>query len=129
MARTIPEWIGSNDNAAIPGRVRLRVLDRQRPAVGELPICPDCGQPIRPGDGVEFDHETPLIDGGAHAESNLRAKHRKCHKLKTAREALERAESRRKTAKAYGIKQSRHPFPGSKASGWRKRMDGRVERR
>lgn len=108
MARAVPEWIGKTPNAAIPGRVKLRIANRQRPASGELPICPCCGLPIRDGEGTDFDHEIPLIDGGIHAERNLRAVHRRCHRLKTAREAQERAEVRARQRSALGIRR-----PGS----------------
>lgn len=113
MPRSCPEWIGKTPDSAIPPRVKLRIADRQRPATGELPICPCCGQPIRDGDGTDFDHVIPLIDGGRHAESNLRAVHRRCHRLKTAREAQERAEVRARQKSALGIKRP-GTLPGSR---------------
>lgn len=128
MPRQIDEWIGKHDDAAIPARVKVRVLDRQRPAPRELPICPDCGMPIREGDGCEFDHAVPLIDGGRHAESNLRAIHTKCHRRKTAREAMERAEARTHVKKAFDLSKPRgRPLAGTRASGIRRRMSGKVE--
>ena len=126
--RSLPEWTGRTDDAMPSAKVKLRIVNRQRPAAGELPVCPLCGQPIREGDGMDFDHATPLIDGGENTESNLRAVHRKCHRLHTARQALERTAARDHHKRAYGLKAKR-PIPGSKASGWRKRMDGTVERR
>lgn len=110
MARSVPEWVGKSDDAAIPPRVRVRVIDRQRPAAGEYPVCPDCDQPIREGDGCEIDHAVPLIDGGQHAESNLRAVHARCHRLKTAREAKQRAEARQHQKRAYGLKAPKRPL-------------------
>lgn len=130
MPRAIDEWVGTHDDQSIPARVKVRVLDRQRPAPGELPICPDCGMSIREGQTVHFDHAVPLIDGGAHAEGNLRAIHeRPCHRIKTAREAMERAEARTHVKKAFDLQAPRgRPLPGTRASGLRKRMSGKVER-
>lgn len=124
------DWVGKTPLAAIPSSVKRRVLDAQRPAPGELPICPECGQPIRVDVTPDYDHTRPLADNGAHAESNLRAIHPRCHKRKTAVEAHERALSRAATMGAYGIKpkSSSRPMPGSKASGVRRRMNGSVER-
>lgn len=105
------EWIGAHALVAIPPKIKLRVLDAQRPAPNELPICPDCGLPIRVDVTPEFDHRMPLADGGEHRESNLKAVHPKCHKLKTAREAHARAESRAVQKSVWGIKPSRSRFP------------------
>jgi 5-methylcytosine-specific restriction enzyme A len=109
MPRSVPEWVGRTDDARVPDRVKLRILQRQRDEQGR-PICPDCGMPIVPGSGVEFDHEIPLIDGGRHAELNLRAVHRRCHKAKTAREALLRAENRAMVKSHYGLKEPSRGF-------------------
>jgi len=108
MARAIPEWIGKTDDAAIPPQVKRRVLDAQRPEPTALPICPECGLPIRVDVTPDYDHAKPLIDGGRHAESNLRAIHPRCHKVKTAQEAHDRALIRAKQMSAYGIKAD-HP--------------------
>lgn len=128
MARKVPDWSSDNHDAAIPEKVQLRVVNRQRPAPGEHPICPECTMPML--GKVEIDHKTALIDGGAHAEPNLRALHVKCHKLKTAREALARTEARTIQKKTYGIKKPKgRPMPGTKASGLKKNFAGTVSRR
>lgn len=124
------EWIGKNFLSPIPPKVMLRVLNEQRPSATDLPICPECGQPIRFDVTPEFDHRVPLADGGEHRESNLRALHPRCHKRKTATEAHQRAETRSAHLGFYGLKKKgSRPMPGSKASGLRKRMDGTVEHR
>lgn len=98
------DWVGKTPLAEIPPSVKRRILDAQRPAPNELPICPECNQPIRVDVTPDYDHKMPLADGGAHAESNLRAIHPRCHKRKTAVEAHERALARAATMSAYGIK-------------------------
>lgn len=98
MSRAIPEWQGRTDDSAIPEKVALRVFeayDRK---------CFLCGNLIRPGDGLDIHHKTPLIDGGRHAESNLVPVHRKCHRLQTAQEAHDRTEHRDTVKSHYGIK-------------------------
>ena len=137
--RTVTEWIGAHDDQAIPQRVKIRVLKRQLDHAKWLeewarrggmkrmaPTCPICTKGMYPGDGIDFDHIVPLADGGEHRESNIRAIHRRCHKLKTAKEAVSRAKHRKKVAHHYGIKKPRsrlsHPT-------LKRRMDGTVVRR
>jgi 5-methylcytosine-specific restriction protein A len=101
--RTIPEWRGKHDNAAIPERVKLRCFER------EERVCLLCGQTILSGDGTDFHHKVPLADGGEHRESNIYPVHRKCHRLATAQEAHERALNRATVKSHYGLKE---PSPG-----------------
>lgn len=98
MPRAVDEWVGKSGDAKIPDRVRIRVFERH----GRR--CALCGNEVKPGDGTDFDHAVPLADGGEHRETNLRPVHRKCHRLKTAREAQERASVRAVVAKTYGLK-------------------------
>lgn len=128
MPRSVPEWIAKHDDQAIPVRVKQRVFERYERKCGE------CGNDIVPGNGPEFDHKTPLADGGEHREGNLQPLcARPCHKAKTAREALGRAESRAKVRSAYGIKKAApSPLAGarikySRARGcWVDRLTGEV---
>jgi 5-methylcytosine-specific restriction endonuclease McrA len=81
--------------------------------------------------GVQFDHELPDWYGGEPTLENCRAICVRCHKHATHRvDAPAMAKARRNHEKHTGTKaKSRRPMPGSRASGFRKRMDGRVERR
>lgn len=88
MARTVPEWIGRNDDAMPPESVFDRLWAKQD---GKDAIT---GIPFAPGDRPHRDHIVPLIDGGENRESNLQLIAEKTHKLKTAREAMERAKTR-----------------------------------
>lgn len=101
--RSVPEWVGSTPDAAIPPRVRLRVFER---CGGK---CALTGRKIMPGDEWDLDHETPLSMGGRHAESNLRVVWRPAHREKTAAEATARAKADRIRAKHLGV------YPQSKA--------------
>ena len=48
--RSVPEWIGATDDAAIPPRVRLRVFNRYGG------ICQLSGRKIMPGNEWDADH-------------------------------------------------------------------------
>lgn len=88
MPRTVPEWIGRNDDAMPPKSVFDRLYAKQD---GKDAIT---GIAFTPGDRICRDHIVPLIDGGENRESNLQLITEKTHKLKTAREAMERAKTR-----------------------------------
>lgn len=119
--RSVPEWIGATDDAAIPPRVRLRVFNRYGG------ICQLSGRKIMPGNEWDADHIKALWKGGEHRESNLWPVLRSEHRRKSAAEQSEQAKADRIAKKHLGIKarQSR-PLPGTKASGIKKAMSGAV---
>jgi 5-methylcytosine-specific restriction protein A len=79
MTRAVPEWIAKNDDAKIPDRVKVRILER------ENFICHLTGLRIDPlRDEYDFDHKVSLILGGEHRESNLFPALREAHRKKTA---------------------------------------------
>lgn len=121
--RTNHEWIGKNDDAAIPRRVRLRVFLK---ADGQ---CAICKRKIRPGDTWECDHRIALINGGTNAENNLQVLCCWCHGAKTISDVAEKSQTYKRRSRHYGIRKPKgRPLPGTKASGIRKHMDGRVTR-
>ena len=97
MSRSVPEWIGKDDNQRAPGRVRDRIRDRH-------PNCYICTKPFVDGDRVALDHVVALINGGENRESNLRPVHVKCHAEKTAEDVAEKARIAGKRQAARGIK-------------------------
>lgn len=122
--RAVDEWIGATDDARIPPRVKLRIWER------EGGRCWLTGRKICPGDAYDFDHKVALCNGGEHRESNLAPALRYAHRAKTAEDVKRRAKVDLVRKIHLGIKpQSRNPLPGSKASGWKRRMDGSVVRR
>jgi len=121
MARDVPEWIGKDDNARPPERVRRRVTFW----FGK--VCQICFAPIT--SGVEIDHRVALINGGRNAEANLIPVHPKCHKAKTREDVAQKAATHRTQSHHLGIRKARRPMPGSRASGLKKKMDGSVVRR
>lgn len=81
------------------------------------------------GDKFIIEHIKPLWAGGADDESNMGPAHEDCARDKTSKEAPVKAKSDRVRANYLGIPKSGRPMPGSRASGWKKRMDGTVVRR
>lgn len=92
--------------------------------------CCLCGGKILVGQRWIDEHIKPLWRDGDNDLANRAPAHVKCASVKTHEiEATERAKSRRVAQKHFGAARSRNPMPGSKASKWKKKMDGTVERR
>lgn len=124
MSRAVPEWIGKTDDAAIPPRVRLRVFERNGG------ICHLSKRRIQAGEPWDCDHIVALINGGEHRESNLAPALRDKHREKTALDVAEKSAVRRKKMKSLGIAPRKgRPMPGSRASGFKIKMNGEVVRR
>ena len=89
----------------------------------------DCGAHLKAGEG-EYDHILPQSMGGENTVENGQVLCNACHKSKTASEAAPRAKADRVRDKHNGTwKRSSRPIPGSKASGWKHKMNGDVVRR
>lgn len=94
-------------------------------------LCHICGAKI---DGTreawELEHVIPIALGGDDDESNVRPAHVACHKGKSAQDAANLAKANRVRAKHIGAKpQPRSRLPGGKGSGWKRKINGTVERR
>lgn len=103
--------------------------------------CPLCGKPITEDQvpHIERDHIQPLGLGGEDTAENSQFAHARCHSRKTHEEdrpIMHKADrqagktgqmARRKRRGGSSIKT--RPMDGSKASAWKKKMDGTVERR
>ena len=125
MPRSVPEWIGTTPDTAIPARVKMRL----RVFTFECPVCRRPDYLWRDTDS-QVDHIVALVNGGENRENNLQIICGSCHKAKTATDVAEKAVVARKRKKALGIKaKPKRPLMGTVASGWRRRMDGTVERR
>ena len=118
--RSVPIWIGSTDDAKVPDRVKLRVFER------EGGKCWLTGRKIRPGEPWDLDHKIALCNGGTHSEDNLAPAIREAHRAKTAEDVAQRAKDDRVRKKHLGIHRPKQIVPGSKASRWKKKLDGTV---
>ena len=125
MTRSLPEWIGKTDDTPIPQRVKARVFLAQDGICG-------CGCGVKmaqSGEGVDYDHITALINGGENREGNIQALRRPCHKAKTRRDVAKKSVTARKRANHLGIREAKHPLPGSRKSKWKRKISGEVLRR
>lgn len=124
MTRAVPAWRGKTDDATIPPRVKLAVFEAHDGR------CALSGRKIMPGDAWEIDHRIPLALGGEHAQHNLQPVLRDKHREKTREDVAAKAKAAGLAKKHHGIGTGRKAvIPGSKASGWKRRIDGTVVRR
>jgi len=122
--RSVPEWIGKTPDTPVPPRVRLRIFEAYNGT------CYLSGIKIRPGDLWDLEDIKALCNGGENRESNKAPALKDKHKEKTARDVAEKAEVDRIKSKHLGLdKPKSRPMAGTKASGWKKCMDGSVVRR
>lgn len=110
MSRSVEEWIGKNDDAKIPDRVKVRVYLRAKG------ICATCTLTTLSG---QYDHIIPLILGGEHRETNLQWLCVPCHAAKTKRDVKIKAKVARVQKHHLGIKKPRT------ITRWR-RFDGTI---
>ncbi len=76
------------------------LLDRIQRQFGEPLRCVVCGEPVLPGQAIQFDHIHCDVLGGAHEYQNLRPIHYDpCHKKKSGRDAAAKAKVDRITGK------------------------------
>lgn len=115
MARSVDEWIGKNDDAMPPPRVRQRIIER------ENRICHICKGQISEGKPWHADHVPPLKDGGENRESAIFPAHPICHQGLTAKQASDRAKVERNKQKASGAQRSKQTIPSAPFPGKRER--------
>lgn len=90
---------------------------------------PGCGLKLYIGK-FRYDHDTPDAFGGEPTLANCIVRCNACDKDKTYKQDIPAiAKSNRVRAKHLGLKESRHPMPGGKESRWKRKINGRVERR
>jgi len=118
--RKVPEWIGKTPDTKIPPRVILRVLE----AYGGK--CAETGVKIRAGGGWQMDHIIALANGGENRETNLQPLITVAHKEKTAGDVAQKAKDRRVKSKHLSIHKPKSIMAGSKASKWKRKVDGTV---
>lgn len=123
MNRAVPEWIGKTDDTSVPPRVRLRIFER---CDGR---CGCCNRKITAGEPWDLEHTIALINGGQHRESNMRPWLSEHHKTKTVEDVAIKSKTARMAKRHLGIKKSGRPMVGSKASPWKRKMDGSVVKR
>lgn len=119
MSRSVPEWIGKDDDERIPPRVKLRIFERYNQR------CCNCELLIVGRLLPNYDHVIPLINGGSNRESNIQLLCSECHKDKTKGDIRDKSNIYNKRIRRLKLRKKR-PIPGSKGSGFRRKMDGTV---
>lgn len=122
-----PHWIEARK--AIPVSVKTEAWED---ADGR---CQGCGVTLGEGE-YHYDHVKPVALGGTNDAENVQLLCFDCHARKTAEdiERIAKADrqgrrsGRQREGKRKGWKPSR-PMPGTKASGWKKPLNGKPERR
>lgn len=100
--RSVPEWVATHPDQAIPKSVKLRIWDR------EGGRCYLSGLKINAlKDAFEYEHVIALAHGGEHRESNIRLALADAHKVKSKADAGITAKIRRTRAKHLGIHKSK----------------------
>ncbi len=89
--------------------------------------CESCSAPLFPTK-FEYDHRLADTFGGEPTLENCEVLCTNCHDAKTYRSDIPAvAKSNRVRAKHIGAKaKTRRPLPGSKDSGWKRKLDGSV---
>lgn len=77
----------------------------------------------------EYDHILPDALYGEATLSNCMVLCPKCHRAKTKVDVKRISKANRIKRKQNGFGKKKAVIPGSKQSGWKKKMDGTVERR
>lgn len=111
---------------------RPNLSDKRRREIFEYHngICHISNLQIDPeNDDWDIEHVIPRWAGGKDTIDNMRPALQRFHKEKTAKEATERAKGTRIKNKHGGFHRSKNPMMGSKASGWKKPMNGKAVRR
>jgi 5-methylcytosine-specific restriction endonuclease McrA len=118
MTRSVPEWIAKSDDAKIPDRVKVRILERENFTCHLTGVRID---PLR--DEYDFDHKVPLILGGEHRERNLFPAFRDAHRKKTAIEVGIKSKIAKVRKKHLGITK---PKSSLSAGPYKRKMNGDV---
>lgn len=110
---------------------RRRRTTLQRAAIFEAHggICHLCGAKINgTREAWDLEHVVPYALTRDDSDENLRPAHASCHKAKTAQDVGQIAKAARVSAKHKGARKP-GSMPGSKASPWKRRVDGTTVRR
>lgn len=89
-------------------------------------ICHICGQKITQGERWEIEHVVPFELTKDDSDENVRPAHASCHSAKTAADKGAIAKAKRLEQKHRGAHRPKTPFPGSRNSKWKRKMDGSV---
>lgn len=111
--------VATTPRRTMPPARRLKIWERHKG------VCILCKEKI---DGVRepwtIEHIRALGLGGEDTDDNCGPAHEGCRRKKDKGDVAAIARAKRRKAKHLGIRQSRNPMPGSKASKWKKPFNG-----
>jgi 5-methylcytosine-specific restriction enzyme A len=119
MSRSVPIWIGKDDDAVPPARVRARVF---MACEGK---CHRCGRKIGASDKWTLEHLNALILGGKNREDNLGCTCEWCLPIKNAEDQAAKSKVADMRNKHLGIRKPSR-MAGSRNSKWKKKLNGEV---
>jgi 5-methylcytosine-specific restriction protein A len=100
--RTVPEWVATHPDQAIPKAVKLRIWEREQGR------CYLSGLKINAlKDAYEFEHVIALANGGEHREFNIKLALKAAHKAKSASDVKVTAKIRRLQLRHLGLHKSK----------------------
>lgn len=112
-------------SASTKAKAFMRCNGRCEGMIGEV----KCNADLR-GTEWDCDHIKADWEGGDNTLENAQCLCKACHKPKSAEDNRLTKRADRKSRRDMGIRKSSSAIiPGSKASGWKKKMDGTVVRR
>lgn len=94
-------------------------------------VCCICSRQIRHGEPWIIEHPDPVALGGSDDDEHLHPAHEKCRRVKDKEDIARIAKRNRIIDSGYvgeGKRKSR-PMPGTRASGWKRKMSGEWVRR
>ena len=113
--------VATTPRKAMSASRRLRIWEAHKG------VCILCGLKI---DGVRepwiVEHPRALALGGHDTDENAAPAHERCRRIKDKDDVARIAKAKRVKSKFIDRRQSRNPMPGSKASKWKRRMNGEV---
>ena len=114
--------VGTTPRKGLTPTQRLKLFEAHRG------ICALCSRPIR-GEPWRDEHLRALGLGGGNETENRAPVHIACAEAKDADDIPRIAKAKRQKMANLGIKKASRPIPGSRASPWKKKLDGTVVRR
>lgn len=122
--RSVPEWEGKTHDSSIPDRVKVRIFDRYNGR------CYLSGRKISAADKWHCEHIIALANGGQHRESNIAPALVEPHKEKTREDRKTQSRIYKIRKRNLGLKKPKgRPLIGTKASGWKRKLDGTLVKR
>lgn len=115
-----------HDPYAVEPRKPLTSKQKLQMFIRAKGVCCICGGKINGVSEAWDEHVNPLWLAGDNSAPNRAPAHERCARVKTAKEATDRASIRKKAERHFGAHTSKNPMPCGRKSKWKKKMNGEV---